>query len=168
MKFFLINFLTRLLLYFEKIKWRFIYKSYRYKYSISDDFKFNGSMIKLYGDGEIECSAGSYIGELSTLQSLSGCTIKIGENCRISHNVRMYTGSWRPDCDFEMSEPEEKLGNIVISSHSWIGANVFIAPGVVIGKNSVVGANSVVTKSVPPNEIWGGVPAKFIRTKETK
>ena len=33
-----------------------------------------------------------------------------------------------------------------------------------IGPNSIVAAGSVVTRSVPPGEVWGGVPAHFIET----
>lgn len=39
-----------------------------------------------------------------------------------------------------------------------------ILPGVEIGPNSIVAAGSVVTRSVPPGEVWGGVPAHFIET----
>lgn len=35
--------------------------------------------------------------------------------------------------------------------------------GVTIGKGSIIGANALVTKNVPPMEVWGGVPAKFIK-----
>lgn len=45
----------------------------------------------------------------------------------------------------------------------WIGANTIILPGVVIGENSVVAAGSVVTKSVPRNSLFGGIPAKLIK-----
>ena len=56
---------------------------------------------------------------------------------------------------------------MIIEDYAWIGANVFINPGVVIGKNSIVGANSVITKNVPMNAIFGGVPAKLIRMKSS-
>jgi acetyltransferase-like isoleucine patch superfamily enzyme len=39
--------------------------------------------------------------------------------------------------------------------------NLYIK-NVTIGK-AAIGAGSVVTKSIPPFEIWGGNPAKFIR-----
>ncbi|MCG9579488.1 acyltransferase [Vibrio tubiashii] len=58
-----------------------------------------------------------------------------------------------------------KTADVSIGSYCWIGANVFINPGIEVGNNSVVGANSVVTKNIPENEIWAGVPAKFIRKK---
>ena len=42
-----------------------------------------------------------------------------------------------------------------------IGANATILPGVTIGPNAMVGAGAVVTKSVPPNAIVVGNPARI-------
>lgn len=36
---------------------------------------------------------------------------------------------------------------------------------VIIGKNYVVSANAVLTHSIGPNEVWGGIPAKFIMNR---
>jgi maltose O-acetyltransferase len=58
-----------------------------------------------------------------------------------------------------------KGNNIVINDHVWIGANAIVLPGITIGENSVVGAGSVVTKSIPPNSVAVGNPARVIRTK---
>ena len=48
-----------------------------------------------------------------------------------------------------------------------IGANATILPGVRIGRNAMVGAGAVVTRSVPPNAIVVGNPAKIIGYAET-
>ena len=46
-----------------------------------------------------------------------------------------------------------------------VGANSVVMPGVKIGKNSIVGALSFVPKEtiIPDNEIWFGIPAKFVK-----
>ncbi len=36
-------------------------------------------------------------------------------------------------------------------------------PGVTIGNNVIIAAGSIVTKDVPDNVVFGGVPAKFIK-----
>lgn len=76
----------------------------------------------------------------------------IGKNCEIMQGVT--------------------IGNNIMKSRdkvAVIGDNVILASGskiignVNIGDNVVVGANSVVSKSIEPNMIVGGVPAKVIR-----
>ena len=52
---------------------------------------------------------------------------------------------------------------IEINENVWISSKATILKGVTIGKYSVIAASAVVTKNVPPYEVWGGVPAKFIK-----
>ena len=138
---------------------------YRKKYDISNEFRFNGIYIYLYGDGKIILGENSYIGDYSTIQSSPACEVKVGKKCSLSHNVRIYTESIASDQDFSEQNLVSKKGNVIIEDFVWIGANVFINPGVTIGKNSIVGANSVVVRDLPPNGIYGGVPAKLIKLK---
>lgn len=44
-----------------------------------------------------------------------------------------------------------------------IGLGALLGPGVVIGEGAVVGMGSVIRHDVPPEELWAGNPAKFIR-----
>lgn len=156
---------SKLLEFIRSAGWKITYSNYRHEYDLHRNFAFNGAYIQFYGEGEIRAGEGSYIGGLSTVQAVSGCSVTIGAGCRISHNVRMYTQSADADADFSCANPPEKQGDIVIGDYCWIGANVFINPGVTVGRNAVIGANSVVTKDIPSDEIWGGVPAKLIRRK---
>lgn len=55
-----------------------------------------------------------------------------------------------------------KKGKIEIHDNVFLGANCTIMYNVEIGSNVIVAANSVVTKSVPPNSIVAGNPAKII------
>lgn len=56
--------------------------------------------------------------------------------------------------------------NIIIGDDVTIGAKSVVMSGVVIGNGSVVAAGSVVLKDaqIGSNEVWGGVPAKYIKT----
>lgn len=47
-----------------------------------------------------------------------------------------------------------------------MGINTIICNSMVIGKNVTIGAGSVVTKDIPDNEVWAGVPAHFIKKIE--
>jgi len=53
---------------------------------------------------------------------------------------------------------------IIIRDYVFIGGSSIILKGVTIGKNSIVAAGSMVTKSIPDNEIWGGNPAKYLKS----
>ncbi|WP_282276410.1 WxcM-like domain-containing protein [Stenotrophomonas sp. PS02297] len=57
--------------------------------------------------------------------------------------------------------PEAFLRTVIEQGAS-IGANATILPGVRIGRNAMIGAGAVVTRSVPPNAIVVGNPAKII------
>ncbi len=63
------------------------------------------------------------------------------------------------------------LGTIRIEDDVWIGRGCLIQgrpEGITIGSGSIVGANSVVSRSIPPMQVWGGVPARFIKNREGK
>ena len=54
---------------------------------------------------------------------------------------------------------------LVIGEDVWIGTKVTITRGVTIGKKAIIGANAVVTQDIGPYEIWGGVPARFLKMR---
>ena len=55
------------------------------------------------------------------------------------------------------------ISPIIIEDDVWIGARSIILKGVCIGERSIVAAGSVVTKSVPPDCIVAGNPAKIVK-----
>lgn len=96
--------------------------------------------------------------------------IKIGNNVLMGSRVLVIDNShgyYRGDNpDAPNSAPNERRlhsSPIYIGDNVWIGEGAVIQMGVKIGKGSIIGANSVVTKSIPPNTIAAGVPAKVIK-----
>jgi maltose O-acetyltransferase len=143
------------------------YDFYCSKYGIKSNFKFSGTDIRIYGEGQLELGNNSYIGTNSSIQLALGAKVKIGNNCQISHNVRIYTMTNIADQDFLTGGLITKSGDVIIGDGVWIGANVFINPGVTVNDNAIIGANSVLTKDVDKQAIVGGVPARLIRYKKS-
>lgn len=57
---------------------------------------------------------------------------------------------------------EHPLLETRICSGASIGANATLLPGITIGRKAMVGAGAVVTKSVPPNAVVVGNPARIV------
>ena len=57
--------------------------------------------------------------------------------------------------------PPSSRGETIVCRGASIGANATILPGATIGQNAIVGAGAVVTRSVPPNAIAMGNPARI-------
>jgi acetyltransferase-like isoleucine patch superfamily enzyme len=68
--------------------------------------------------------------------------------------------------DFEQEPHNYFRGEIEIGENVYVGTNVLIVKPVSIGDGAVIGAGSVVTKNIPANEVWAGVPAKFIKKRK--
>lgn len=83
--------------------------------------------------------------------------IEIEDNVQIGPNVT-FTNDKYP----RAKQPFE-LQKTIIKKNASIGAASTVLGGITIGENSMIGAGSLVTKNVPPNELWFGSPAKFIR-----
>jgi len=60
----------------------------------------------------------------------------------------------------------QRVGPIEIKDNCFIGTRAILMPGISIGPNSVVGAGAVVTRSVPPNTVVAGSPARVISSTE--
>ncbi|UJH67021.1 acyltransferase [Muricauda sp. SCSIO 65647] len=54
----------------------------------------------------------------------------------------------------------------IIDDDVWIGGRVIILPGKKIGKGVIIAAGSVVTKNLEPYGIYGGNPAKLIKSRK--
>jgi len=89
--------------------------------------------------------------------------IIIGDNVAIGPEVSFFAAGHNTQ-DINL---QDTGAPIVVESNVWIGGRSIILQGVTIGEGAVVAAGSVVTKDVAPYTIVGGVPAKYIKRRET-
>jgi putative colanic acid biosynthesis acetyltransferase WcaF len=102
----------------------------------------------------------------------------IGEDCWIDNmgpvtlgnHVCMSQGAYVCTGNHDWSDPAFGLmvNSIQIRDGAWVGAKTVLAPGVAINECAVVAAGSVITRDVPPFEVHGGNPARFLRRREIK
>jgi galactoside O-acetyltransferase len=59
-------------------------------------------------------------------------------------------------------------GKIIVGNFATIGTNAVISPGVTIGEGAVVAANSFVRHDIPPWQVWGGTPARFLKKRDSE
>jgi acetyltransferase-like isoleucine patch superfamily enzyme len=149
---------------------------------VSDDVKLGENVklskfINLYG-----CEVGDQtkIGAFVEIQK----NAKVGKNCKISSHTFICEGVTIEDDVFVghgvtfindtyprataangqlQTEADWKVEATLIKKGASIGSGATILSKVVVGEGAIVGAGSVVTKSVPPNAIVAGNPARPLR-----
>lgn len=90
------------------------------------------------------------------------CRVSIGDDTLIGEYVSIRDANHGVSAGRLIRSQEHVAGEIQIGRDVWIGRGSCILKGVTIGDGAVIGANSVITRDVPENAIFAGVPAKQI------
>lgn len=118
------------------------------------------------GSGDIEIGEGCHINPHCTLYSGNG--IKLGAYVLLAPGVAIVPANHataRRDTTIRHQGFAPSKGGVVVEDDVWIGANSVVLDGARIGKGAVIAAGSLVNGTVPPYEIWGGTPARFIKAR---
>lgn len=140
-----------------------------------------GPGVRISGPGRLDMGRGASIGRDTRIHIGPGAVLRMGPGSRISDRgiVNVMVGvtlgraarlSWDVqilDSDFHSITHDDGSVStptrpILIDDRAFVGANSMILKGVTIGRGAVVGAGAVVPKSVEPETIVAGNPARVI------
>lgn len=91
--------------------------------------------------------------------------IEIGDNVSIAHATSLvaFEHSW-DDPDTPIKYNPLIPGRIEIGSDVWVGCGVRILSGATLGQRTVIAAGAVVTRGAYGQGVFGGVPARRLKT----
>jgi acetyltransferase-like isoleucine patch superfamily enzyme len=100
-----------------------------------------------------------------TCEFVSASKITIGNDCMIASKTTFNDTGHEFSIKSTMNTQPVTAKEIILEEDVWIGTSCVILQGVTIGKGAVIAAGSMVNKSIPCYEVWGGVPARFIKKR---
>jgi acetyltransferase-like isoleucine patch superfamily enzyme len=118
---------------------------------------YSGVRLEVGPGGRLEIGNGTYLNRNTLVHASTH--VRIGANCQVSWDVVIM------DSDMHSIPGKQSEKAVFIEDDVWIGCRAIILKGVRIGRGAVIAAGSVVTKDVPPNTVFGGVPARFLFDK---
>lgn len=119
--------------------------------SITSPIYFEFGNVKLIGNVFINANC----------TFLDNALITIDDKTMIGPNVTISTISHPSPAKERHSS--KIIQPVHIGKNVWIGAGAIVMQGVTIGDNSIIAANSVVNCDIPPNSLYAGSPARFIK-----
>jgi UDP-3-O-[3-hydroxymyristoyl] glucosamine N-acyltransferase len=102
---------------------------------------------------DVEIGAGTMIDRGGIRDTMIGEATKIDNACQIGHNA--FIGR---HC--VIVAQSGLSGSVTLEDFAMLGGSVGLAPHVTIGRGARVAARSGVMNDVPPDQTWGGYPAK--------
>jgi acetyltransferase-like isoleucine patch superfamily enzyme len=148
---------------------RLPYINGRGKIVLGDYVELSGKSTFMFGNRwndapEVWIDDNSFIGHGCSFAAAG--SIRIGKHCLLAGGVSISDYDGHPtDAMLRRTSPvpPEAIKPVVIGDDVWIGASATILKGVTIGDRSIVGAGAVVTRSVPPDVIVAGNPARVVK-----
>jgi len=90
------------------------------------------------------------------------CGVQLWDGLRVADDVFIGPNvTFTNDLFPKSKQRPAEFAKTTLEEGSSVGANATILPGISIGRNAMVGAGAVVTRSVPPNAIVHGNPARI-------
>jgi acetyltransferase-like isoleucine patch superfamily enzyme len=121
--------------------------------------------VSLRSGERIEIGARAHVGAYCSLWAGDRARIVLGEDALLGPEVYITAANYETQPGRPIMTQPRREADVVIGRDVWLGARVIVLPGVTIGDGCVVGAGSVVTRSLPPNSIAVGAPARVVRQR---
>ena len=134
--------------------------------------------IRLSGSKNIRIGDQCIIGKNVLLETEGRGYIHIGSHVKIGKGVKIrsrnnitiedhtylgdYVEIWDWNLETEQDNNQIKSKPVYIGKNVWIGKDTRIHTGVTIGHGATISAKSVVIRSIPPEVVAGGAPARMI------
>jgi len=140
---------------------------------VGDNFTIRDSSkidcIGVLSEASEGLSIGNHVGISENCFIQVRAFLEIGDDVIIGPNSTIITENHRfddPEIAIRLQGTERK--GVVIGKNVWIGAGCTVLDGVNIGDNAIIAAGAVVISDVPPYTIFGGIPAKLIKRRDSK
>ncbi|MCU1670143.1 MAG: acetyltransferase [Blastococcus sp.] len=118
------------------------------------------SGFRVTGEGRLTVGDGCFVNHDCLIDAAAD--VVLGRNVALGNRVSLLT-SGHEYGDERARAGARVLRPIVIGDGAWLGAGVTVLGGVTVGAGAVVAAGSLVRADVPPNTLWAGSPARFVR-----
>ena len=94
----------------------------------------------------------------------SNASFAIGENCMVAFNVELYHTDAHPVYELGGDTPINRVRELRIGDHVWIGANATLLKNTHVADGSIVAWGSVVSgRFTEPNCVIAGNPARVVK-----
>lgn len=91
---------------------------------------------------------------------------KIGKKCLVAP-LCIFSDAHHTFTDISVPIKDQVTtsASITVEDNVWIGTGSVILGGITIHEGAVIAAGAVVNSDIPANEIWGGVPARKLKSR---
>lgn len=79
--------------------------------------------------------------------------VEIQDNVQIGSHCAIYSNS----------TIDKKKGPVILKKNCKIGTHSTLMPNITVGENSIIAAHSFVNTNIPDNELWAGIPVKYVK-----